>query len=304
MASSELRWAKSLIASSRKSAGVSDDLYDVRAARASLRPLDMELPDNLVEIDVFCQFVRMKWVHVSGADGNKRIVYLHGGGYLAGGYHSHRHLVAWLAQVTNASVLFVEYRLAPEARFPAAQEDARMAVEYAYEHGPASAAPRGPLRVFVGGDSAGGGIAIATLLHRRDSGAAMPVAGFALCGMLDVDENSSKFLQSSQRTRDSVRFVVSSLKDLQHPYLNVVRADLVGLPPLLLQTGAEDYCRDDSIEFARRAEEAQVQVTLDIWPEMFHVWQRFAPKVPEALQALKAVAQFLDTALLSIHEEA
>jgi acetyl esterase/lipase len=160
------------------------------------------------------------------------------------------------------------------------------------------------LRVFVGGDSAGGGIAIATLLHRRDSGAAMPVAGFALCGMLDVDETTSKFLQTNQRTRDSVRFIVASLKDLQHPYLNVLRADLVGLPPLLLQTGSDDYCRDDSIEFARRAEQAQVQVTLDIWPEMFHVWQRFAPRVPEALQALKAVAQFMDTALLSISQEA
>jgi acetyl esterase/lipase len=112
--------------------------------------------------------------------------------------------------------------------------------------------------------------------------------------MLDLDETSSAFLQGSQRTRDSVRLVVSHLKDLSHPHLSVVRADCRGLPRLLLQTGSEDYTRDDSIVMATRLEEAGVPTTLQVWPQMFHVWQRFPPKVPEALMALQRVADFID----------
>ena len=86
--------------------------------------------------------------------------------------------------------------------------------------------------------------------------------------------------------------VVVQLADLQHPHLSVVRANLSGLPPLLLQAGAEDYCRDDSVVLAKRAKEAGVAVSLEIWPEMFHVWQRFVPKLPEAAQAVRRIGEF------------
>lgn len=293
MASEQVQWAKSHIAQARAQAGVRDDFYDVHAARASLQPLDLELPAGLATQDIEAGQLRMRWLTVPGADPDRRIVYLHGGGYLAGGYHSHGPMLAWLAHEARAAVLYVDYRLAPEARFPAGLDDACQAVDLAFARGPAGTPSAGRPSVFVGGDSAGGGLAIGTLLRRRDAGQPAPAAAFSLCGMLDLDESSSKFLQSSQRTRDSARLVVSHLKDLQHPYLSVVRADLAGLPPLLLQTGSEDYCREDSLVLAERARAAGVDVTLQVWPAMFHVWQRFAPKVPEALQALREVADFL-----------
>jgi monoterpene epsilon-lactone hydrolase len=160
MASLEIQWAKARIAHDRCKAGVKDDYYDVRAARESLRALELDLPAGLVEEDVEGAELRLKWVYVPGAQANKRIVYLHGGGYLAGGYHSHRQLVAWLAHETKASVLFVDYRLAPEARFPAALDDASKALEFAYENGPSGLPSAEPLRIFIGGDSAGGGMTI------------------------------------------------------------------------------------------------------------------------------------------------
>ena len=292
MASPEIKWAKARIAHDRGEAGVKDDTCDVRAARASLTPLDLELPAGTVEQSVSSGDLQMRWVHTPQSSPDRRLVYLHGGGYLAGGYHSHRPLVAWLAHEAKAAVLFVDYRLAPEARFPAALDDASTALAYAYSHGPSGADANEDVTVLIGGDSAGGGLTIGTLLRRRDAGEAMPAAAFSLCGMLNLDETSSPFLQSSQRTRDSARLVVAHLKDLQHPHLSVVRADLAGLPPLLLQTGSEDYCKDDSILLAERARQAGVDVTLEVWPEMFHVWQRFAPMVPEALHAVRRVAEF------------
>jgi acetyl esterase/lipase len=208
-------------------------------------------------------------------------------------------MLAWLSHLTQAAVLYVDYRLAPEHRFPAALDDACAALEYAFAHGPTGVGPaplprggEGQEKVFVGGDSAGGGIAIGTLLRRRDAGLPPPAAAFSLCGMLDLDETSSSYLQSLQRNRDAVRLVVAHLQDLLHPHLSVVRAELTGLPPLLLQTGGADYCKDDSITLAERARAAGVDVELRIWPELFHVWQRFAPEVPEALQALEQVADF------------
>lgn len=295
MTSSEIQWARERIATDRARAGVSDTVYDVSAARASLTPLELELPAGTREQRCSLDGLGLIWVVAPEADPGTCIVYLHGGGYLAGGYHSHRPLVAWLSHHARAPVLFVDYRLAPEHRFPAALDDACRALDHAWQHGPDGVARRSPSRIVVGGDSAGGGIAIATLLRRRSAGQPLPAACFSLCGMLDLDETTSRFLQSSQRTRDSARLVVHWLRDLHDPCLSVIGADLAGLPPLLLQTGSEDYCREDSVRMAERAREAGVATTLEVCPGMFHVWQRFAPTVPESMEALERVGAFCRT---------
>ena len=130
------------------------------------------------------------------------------------------------------------------------------------------------------------------MVERRRHGLALPAAAALLCGLLDLDINRSAYLKSSARARDMVRQYVARAADLADPLACTIDAPLAGLPPLLLQTGTDDYCCDDSLRFAARASASGVAVTLRIWPEMIHVWQRFVPLLPEARQALDEVAAF------------
>ena len=111
--------------------------------------------------------------------------------------------------------------------------------------------------------------------------------------MLDLDEERSEFLQSTQRVRDQVRSYVASVAQLRDPYAAPMTADLSGLPPLLLQTASEDLCRHDSVRLAQLAERYGVKAVVDEWSGMFHVWHRFAPELPEAVEALQKAGSFL-----------
>lgn len=293
MASPELAWAIETIRNDRANAGVRDTHYDVHAARASVRPLDLPEPDGVVHEWIDIGALRAVWVTTPESDAARRMLCLHGGGYFSCSFETHRTLCAWIAQLCGVSVLFPEYRLAPEHKFPAAVDDAQAAYEHLLAHG-----PRGALgaasQVLVAGDSAGGGLAVSTLLRARRDRLAMPHGAILLCAMLDLDEHSSSFLQLTQRARDMVRHYVSWLPDLRHPEASQVLCDPSGFPPLLIQTGSADYCRDDNLRFAQRARAAGVDVTLQDWPDMIHVWQRFVPRLPEATQALADMAGWIE----------
>jgi acetyl esterase/lipase len=293
MASAGLKWALDCIAANRAAAGVSQDYFDVHAARASNPPLDLPVPDGLTEARIAIEGRDAIWVVPAQSDPSRRVVYFHGGGHCGGGYGSHRPLVAWLAEYARCPVLFSEFRLAPEHKFPAQADDAWAAYRHALAFAPDGSASA-PARIGVAGDSAGGGLAVAMAMRARDEGVRMPDAVAVLCGMLDFDETTSAFLKMNQRTRDMARSVVAWLADLRHPWLSPVHADLAGLPPIFLQTGSADYCQEDSVLFEQRAKAAGVRVGLEVWPDCFHVWQRFAPRVAESVEALQAVARFLN----------
>lgn len=292
MSSEGMAWAVAKIAADRAAAGVAADTYDPKVARASNPPSDLPVPAGLSERWIDIAGTPAVWVTPKVCDAAHRIVYFHGGGYCAGSHGSHRTLVAWLAEFARAPVLFVEYRLAPEHKFPAQIEDGWKGFLHAMDHGPDGASPA--RRITVAGDSAGGGLALAIAIRARDEKKRPPDAVASLCGMLDFDETTSAFLQMTQRTRDMAKGVVAWLKDLRHPWLSPVHADLRGLPPVLLQTGTADYCKDDSVRFERLARAAGASATLKIWDEGIHVWQRFAPRVEEANAALREVADFLN----------
>src|SRR5262245_47017099 len=184
MASPELAWAIAKIAADRAAAGVVAERYDVMAARASLPALDLPLPAGLRESETMGPGVTCTWAVPANAAPGRRIVYLHGGGFCAGGYHSHRCLAGWLAHAARAAVLFVSYRLAPEHRFPAGLDDATAALAWAQEHGPDGPAPARAL--FIAGDSAGAALAVSAMLQARAARAALPQAAALLCGMLDL----------------------------------------------------------------------------------------------------------------------
>lgn len=288
MPSRELEWAKQTIASDRELAGVSATHYDIRAARASLPESRLPLPEGTEIRQIVANDVTAYRVIAPGADVKRVIVYFHGGGFLVGGFHSHRPLAAWLSHKAGAAVLFAEYRLAPEHRFPAGVDDCFAVYRYALEHGPDGMEGE-PESVFVGGDSAGGAMAVSTILKAREAGLRVPKGAIILCGMLDLDEETSRFLQLTQRSRDGVRMYVSQLKDLRNPLASPILADLSGFPPMLIQTGTADYCADENERFAEKAMSAGVEVDFENWPEMIHVWQRFAPKLPEAVEALERI---------------
>jgi monoterpene epsilon-lactone hydrolase len=291
VASPELAWAIETVGRNRAAAGVTPDRYDVRAARASLPPSDLPLPEGTQIIECEVAGVACYWVQAPGADDDVRILYLHGGGYCAGSFGSHRSLVGWLSHSARSAILFPEYRLAPEHKFPAALNDASACLGEVWHLGPRG--KEAARAVIIGGDSAGGGLSIASMLRARDAGEPLPDGAFVLCGMLDLDEQSSPFLMSSPRTRDMVRLIVDDSRDLHNPLLSVVLADLRGLPPLLVQTGSADYCMSDCERFAAAAIAAGVDTTLEVWPEMIHVWQRFAPKLPEAMDSIQQLAEFI-----------
>jgi acetyl esterase/lipase len=293
VASKELDWAIQQVARDRASAGVSPDRYDIAAARASLPTTELPMPEGTEVRYAVLDGVTCFWVSAPGADPDRRIVFLHGGGYLGGGFHSHRSLVGWLSAKARAAVLFVEYRLAPEYRFPAGLDDAVAATRAAAAAGP-DGMPRPARALYVVGDSAGGGMAASVLLRARDGDCPMPAAAAILCGMLDLDEETSKFLQLTQRSADMVRLYVRRLADLRSPYASQMLADLRGLPPMLVQTGSADYCRDECERFAARAEAAGVKASLEVWPDMIHVWHRFAPRLPEAMEALARIGTWFE----------
>lgn len=292
MASKELDWAKQQILSDRSKAGVSTENYNIQAARASLPPTQLEMPAGTKVEFLVTGSAACYWVCAPNASPDKRIVYFHGGGFLGGGFHSHRTLVGWLSQFSGYSILFVEYRLAPEFRFPAGIEDCYAGYLHALAMGPGDKASP-PSSLIVAGDSAGGALAAAMVLKAREGGVRASDGCIILCGMLDLDEKTSKFLQMTQRTRDGVRLYVRYLEDLRNPLASPILADLKGFPPLLIQTGTDDYCSDDNIRFAEKAKSAGVATTFESWPDMIHVWQRFAPKLPEANDSLQRIGEWL-----------
>ena len=292
MASAELAWVIDKVRADRAAAGVSDGHYDVARARASLQPIDLPNPEGTREHWFELGGMRAAWVTTPRTRASHRLLYLHGGGYFSGNWGSHRTLCGWLAHETGCAILFPEYRLAPEHKFPAAVDDAEAAYRHILAAGP-DGAVGAPKTLVVAGDSAGGGLAVSTMLRARQHGLRLPDAAILLCAMLDLDERTSKFLQLTQRTRDMVRQYVRFLDDLRHPEASQMLCDPTGLPPLLIQTGSADYCRDDNLRFAQRAEAHGVHVTFEDWPDMIHVWQRFAPKLPEATQAIQRMESWL-----------
>jgi acetyl esterase/lipase len=217
------------------------------------------------------------------------IVYLHGGGFVAGGLSSHRALAAWLAHHAQGQVLFVDYTLAPEGRFPVQIDQAAQVIASAIT---GACGGGGTTQVHVAGDSAGACLAIGAMLRARACGDPLPAAAILFCGMLELDPARSEFADANHRIRAMVQAYLGDTA-VSDALANPGVAELAGLPPMLLQTGTADGCRADVERFHARATAAGVEATLSVWPDMFHVWQRFAPLLPEASAALAEAGAFI-----------
>jgi acetyl esterase/lipase len=222
------------------------------------------------------------------------LLYFHGGAYCIGAVATHRGLVGQLALATELRVLSLEYRLAPEHPFPAAIDDAVSA----YRALVALGVP--PSRIVLAGDSAGGGLTVAALLALRDAGDPLPAAAVCISPWLDMTGSGASWLtravEDPMLHRDGLARCTDMYlvgKDPRTPLASPIFADLSGLPPVLVHVGTAEVLLDDSTVFAERARAAGVDVTLEVWQDMIHVWHAFAPALPEGTRAIARIAEYL-----------
>lgn len=256
-------------------------------------------PEDLSFEPVDAGGVPAEWSSIVGrADSGRVVIYFHGGAYALGSVGTHRNLVAHIARRTGAHVLNVDYRLAPEHPFPAAVDDALAAYRFVL----ASGVPAG--KIALAGDSAGGGLTAACLVALRDAGDPIPGAAVCISPWLDLSLSfpswESKADVDPMLARDQIQLCANAYMDgadPKTPTVSPVFAELGGLPPLLVQVGTAEVLLDEAVEFAKRAEEAKVDTTLEVAQDMIHVWHAFADLLPEGRDALDTLAAFLDAKL-------
>jgi epsilon-lactone hydrolase len=251
-------------------------------------------PDGVVLETAVVAGVPAEWSSTAGADPTSVVLYLHGGGFRFGSAASHRGLVTNLGSLAGVRTLTLEYRLAPEHRFPTPMDDALAGYRSLLDQG------LDPARIAVAGDSAGGGMAISLLVAAREAG--LPLPGAALCLSPYVDmmfEGRSMVTKQAQDVvvrREDLSWLMDqfiAVEDRSDPRASPILADLAGLPPVMIQIGSHEVLLDDATRLAARLAAADVRVRLDVWPRMPHVWQLYAGMLSEGWQALEQAAGFL-----------
>jgi acetyl esterase/lipase len=237
-------------------------------------------------------------ITIDGIEPRHVVLYFHGGVYAMGEAALAADLASQVARRTDAKVISVDYRLAPEHPYPAAVDDALAAYEALLQNGIA------PSDIVLAGESAGGGLGVATLVNARDHGLPLPAAAFVMSPMTDLT-----LAGTSMETRREVDPLLSpealqaritdytAGQDAAIGLISPLFADLSGLPPLIIQAGTHEVLLDDAIRLAQQAAAADVEVTLDITPRVPHVFQAYYPILDEAGAALDRAGQLLSAHL-------
>jgi epsilon-lactone hydrolase len=275
---------------------------DVNEQRRQLRELlsAQPLPGDVTVTAGALGGVPTAEITVDGIEPRHVVLYLHGGVYVMGDAALAAGLASQIGRRTRAKVTSVDYRLAPEHPYPAAVDDALAAYEALLHNGTA------PSEIAFAGESAGGGLAIATLVNARDHGLPLPAAAFVMSPYADLTlagatmetKREADPLLSPQALLARVPDYTAG-QDAALGLISPIFADLSGLPPLIIQAGTHEVLLDDAIRLARQAATADVQVTLDITPEVPHVFQAYYPILDEATAALDRAGQLLSARLTS-----
>ena len=242
---------------------------------------------------VVVNHVPAEWIKPQGISTERVILYIHGGSWNSGSINSHRPLAANIAIACKARALIIDYRLAPEFPYPAANEDAMAAYEWLLANG------NSPQQIAVMGDSAGGTLTLGLLIQLRDQGKPLPALAVCLSPATDFSMSGESWRRN--RTKDIMLNLKNIQKageiyikgaDLRSPLISPLFADLHSLPPLLIQVGSDELLLSDAKLFTEKAREAGVPVTLEVWDGMQHVWQYTASFVPEARRAIVNIGEF------------
>ncbi len=269
---------------------------DVAQSRARYEKLAQVLggaPDAKVE-KVDAGGVPSEWVSAPGADAARAVLYLHGGGFAIGSLNTHRRLAYDISAASSARVLVIDYRLAPEHPFPAAVEDAAKAWRWLLAQGIA------PSKLAIAGDSAGGGLTIATLVNLRDQKLALPACAVAISPWVDMEavgtSMTARAKQDPMVQKPGLQWMAGLYlagKDPKSPLAAPLHADLKGLPPVLVQVGSAETLLDDATRIAERLHKSGVEVKLAIWPNQLHVFPFFAPILSEGRDGCVEIGNFI-----------
>ena len=238
--------------------------------------------------------VPAEMMSMENSDPNRVLIYVHGGGYVIGSVRTHRVLMSKLVKSSGGKVLGLEYRMGPENPFPAAVEDTVAAYRWLLSQG------YDPAKISIAGDSAGGGLTVAALVALRYLGEPMAGAGVCFSAWVDMEGIGNSMTTNAEVDpvvqKEGLEFMAQNYigdRDRRTPLAAPLYADLHGLPPMLLQVGGAETLLDDSTRLSDKLKEARVPVDLEVWDDMFHVWQAYAPILPEGQRAIDRAGEFL-----------
>jgi acetyl esterase/lipase len=254
--------------------------------------------------------VPAEWVLAPGADPARRVLYIHGGAFIAGNPGTHRTITSRFSEAANAAVLAIDYRLMPEHPRREGIEDCKTAYRWVLENGPSGSSK--PARFFMGGDSAGGNLSLVLSAWARDENLRQPDAVVALSPLTD-STYSGPSIRDNMPTDTMLGPLFGVLAKIPKPVLSwmyflenrfrqsdplvsPVFADLSGLPPTLVQVSEAEMLFDDARRYVNKARAAGSPAFLQSWPGLLHVWQIFYPEVPEAHAAWEHIEVFLERA--------
>jgi acetyl esterase/lipase len=290
MAKSEIDAIRALLSAKPRPVG-----WDERRQRLDEVGSVWPVADDVALTPVDAGGVPGEWSSVPGSDGGRVLLFFHGGGYCSGSIRSHRRLVSEAGRAAGMRTLAIGYRLAPEHRFPAAQEDALSAWRFLRREGIAAA------QIAIGGDSAGGGLTIALINRLRAAGEELPACAWLLSPWTDLTLSGSTLA-----TRDAIDPLIhkayleelagaylSAGMDRKDPRVSPLYADLEGFPPVLIQVGSAETLLADATRFAAAAGAADVAVTLEIWPQMIHAWPVWNARLEAGRRALASAGRFI-----------
>ena len=253
--------------------------------------------------------VPAEWVTAPGSDPGRRVLYIHGGGFVMGGPKSHRTITSKFSEVSGCSVLAIDYRLMPESQHRDCVEDCRTAFRWILKNGPDG--PGKIRQLFVGGDSAGGNLSLSLAAWIRDNGLHAPDALVVMSPLTDVTFQGAS-VRKNQQTDVMLKPVMGKLNKLPqfikswwvvwtyrvrpaNPLVSPLLGDLSDLPPTLIQASEAEMLLDDARRYVAKAQAAGSPVELQTWPHMVHVWHIFSPELPEAEDAFENIGEFLQS---------
>ncbi len=261
--------------------------------KATALETNKNIPEDVIFKRVDTGGVESEWIYVSNAVDKKVVFHLFGGGYIIGNLDSRRWSPYLYSRETKMRCLNVGYRLAPEHPYPNALEDSITAYKWLLTQ------EIDPKNIIMCGESAGGGLTMATMLKLRELGLPMPAAAVMLSPWVDLI-NAGKSFEEFYKYEPVlaslltiIAMLYSGTKNKKNPYISPIYADLDGLPPLLIQAGAIEVIRDQAILLAERAKTSGVDVTLEVYERMTHVFQRYANKLEESMDAWKSIMRFV-----------
>ncbi len=251
-------------------------------------------PDPTIEAEPFCVGpINAMWLTPENDENERIIFYVHGGGYIAGSINSHKDLASKIAKSSGAKTLIFDYRLAPEHPFPAGLNDVKTMYDWLIKNFIQTH------EISVVADSAGAGLALAMLASINSNKTALPSSAVLISPWIDLSckNNSHKINQDndpmliSNVLKETAKIYTD--EQLTNPQVSPIHNEFRGFCPTLIQTGENEILLDDSTDLAKKLEAANIEVSLEIWKEMFHVWHYFARYLKEGQQAISRIGEFI-----------